>query len=357
MSKTSIMFRGLKKIVLGLTVVSMGLLSGLSANAAKKSSADEMNISNTGVLLKYVDTNEKKHKVVIPKTVEEIADEAFAGCDKITEIQFEKPENIKVIGKNAFSGCSSLKSFTVPKNIDVLGENMFNSCTALKKIKIHKNVKVIGDNCFSSCSSLQKIEFPKKLGIIGNSAFSNCIGLSKIKIPNTVLIIGEQAFSGCTNLKLSKGKLPADLIVLGKKAFQNCTSLDKVILFSNLGKYESKNGGLTGLGYDCFTGCIALKKVEFKETGRKPNLNENEYFSSEATVGLKELGAGLFSNCKKLKEVVIGNYFIETIDETIFNGCNGKITIKAPQWVIDKSIKAFVERYNQNNVTLQYKVK
>lgn len=355
MSNKGIRMRGLKRTVLGVTMfLAACLLTDVSVSA-KKEAASTMDISNTGVLLKYVDTSEKKHTVVIPKEVVEISKEAFSGCTQITAVKFEKSNNIKEIGENAFSGCTSLKSFTVPKNVTVLEENTFNGCQSLKKINFHDKIKVIGNNCFGSCTILQKIKLPKKLEIIGDGAFSNCSKLGKIKIPNTVLCIGEQAFSGCNNLKLEGGKLPTSLLVLGKKAFQNCTSLDKVILYSNLGEYALENGGGTGLGYDCFTGCTALKKTEFKNTAKKPRLND--YFSSENSGGLRHLGYGLFSNCKKLKEVVIGDFFIETIDDDIFNGCDGTITITAPEWVIEKSIKAFVENYNQNNVKLKYKVK
>lgn len=338
--------------MLGVAMLVLGLGS-IHVNAAKKSSADEMNVTQTGVLLKYTDTSEKKHSVVIPKTVIQIADEAFSGCEKITEIKFENPDNIKEIGKNAFSGCTALKKFTIPKNIAYLEANTFNSCSSLKEIKFNNKIKSIGENCFGSCVSLKKLELPKKLEFIEGSAFANCSKLESITLPSGLVYIGDQAFSGCAKLKIKDGVFPNDLVTLGAKAFQNCTSLDKVVLYSNLGTYAFEDARPSGLGPDCFTGCAKLKKVVFKNAKSKVDITKKEYFT-EPLGGLKYLSYGLFSNCKKLKEVVIGDYFIEDIDDTIFNGCDGTITIKAPKWVLDKKIKSFVESYKQNNVTLKY---
>lgn len=341
--------RVLKGVVLGIAMLFFG---SISVDAAKKSSVDEMEITQTGVLMKYTDTNKEKHDVVIPEEVVQIADEAFSGCEKITEIKFEKPDKIKSIGKNAFSGCTSLKTFTLPKNITELENNTFNGCKSLKEIKFSKGLKVIGENCFGGCTSLTKLNLPDKLEILSSGVFSNCNKLEKVKFPKSLTYIGEQAFSGCTSLKIKDGKLPESLVAIGAKAFQNCTSLEKIVLYSNLGKYSLENGAFSGLGYDCFSGCENLKTVIFKNA--KSKLTKKSYFTEEAG-GVRELSPGLFSNCKKLKTIVIENFFIEKIDDSIFNGCNGTITIKAPQWVIDKSIKSFVESYRQNNVTLKYK--
>lgn len=50
---------------------------------------------------------EANGKVYIPQGVVEIAEEAFCDCKEI--IEFSIPESVKVIGKNAFKGCTALK--------------------------------------------------------------------------------------------------------------------------------------------------------------------------------------------------------------------------------------------------------
>ena len=83
-------------------------------------------------------------------------------------------KNVKLIGKNAFLGCTGLKNVTMGKNIKTIGANAFNNCTALVIITIPAKVTKIGDKAFYKCKSLRYILVkPKKLEAksIGNNAF------------------------------------------------------------------------------------------------------------------------------------------------------------------------------------------
>ncbi len=347
-------------ILAGLFIFLLYLNTGI-VNAKKAIDTGGMEITDGGVLKKYTDVHDKNHSITIPKEVTEIGDGAFRGCDKIKEVKFEKPNKIKSIGESAFSGCKALEEFTVPKNIYLLQGNTFNGCTKLKKVKLNGRLQSIGESCFAGCKSLKKIKFPDNLEYILDNAFSNCEKLGTIKFPDGLLYIGDSAFSGCTNLQTAKKNMPVCLIRLGNSAFQNCTKLKEMRFGVNLSTLSDNIGDIKdigdlenigSLGENCFSGCTGLKKVVFKNGKYKRG---GKLVDSKNTQGIRRLGAEIFTNCKSLKEVVIEDYFIESIDDSIFEGCRGTIVIKAPKWVIEKSIKEFVERVKYNDLTIKYK--
>lgn len=347
-------------ILSGLFILLLYLNTGI-ANAKKEIDTSGMEITSSGALIKYTDTNNKNHSITIPKGVKEIGDGAFQGCYRITEVKFEKPDEIKSIGKSAFSGCKALKEFTVPKNIYMLEDNTFNGCAKLKQIKFNKYLQSIGESCFAGCKSLNKIKFPDNLEYILDNAFSNCESLGTIKFPDGLLYIGDRAFSGCIRLEMAKKNMPVCLIRLGNSAFQNCTGLKEIKFGINLSTLSDNIKGVArvseleeigSIGENCFSGCTSLKKVVFKNGKYKKG---GRLVDSKNTQGIRRLGADIFTNCKNLREVVIGDYFIESIDDSIFEGCKGTIVIKAPKWVIEKSIKEFVERVKYNDLTIKYK--
>ena len=86
-----------------------------------------------GTLSIAVGTNKSLESLTIPEThhgkmVTRIADNGFANCTALKQINL--PDNINVIGKKAFSGCSSLSSIKIP-NASVIGDDAFQGCESL----------------------------------------------------------------------------------------------------------------------------------------------------------------------------------------------------------------------------------
>ena len=101
-------------------------------------------------------TNKHLQYLTIPKThhgkmVTRIADNGFANCTALKQINL--PDNINVIGKEAFSGCSSLSSIKIP-NASVIGDSAFWLCSSLTSVVIPDSVTSIGDDAFQGCESL-----------------------------------------------------------------------------------------------------------------------------------------------------------------------------------------------------------
>lgn len=116
--------------------------------------------------------------------VTKIADNAFSHSangktnEKITGIDFSNSENLEEIGKQAFYGCTKIKTaldFSNCKKLTTIGEGAFWDCFELSGLEFgsHSVVKTIGKDAFRTCKKLAgtSIILPDSVREIGNQAF------------------------------------------------------------------------------------------------------------------------------------------------------------------------------------------
>ena len=131
--------------------------------------------------------------------VSSIGQNAFAGCDALTEIN----TGDVTIGDYAFEGCDELNRVTIgtsiPNSSATIGTSAFGDCENLSEVNLI-SVSSIGSYAFSWCSSLNSITLSNNLTTIGAGAFW-ASGLRTITIPNSVTSIEDSAFSYCNSLE------------------------------------------------------------------------------------------------------------------------------------------------------------
>ncbi len=91
-------------------------------------------------------------------------------------------------------------------------------------VKVHPSIKVIGMDAFNGCTQLINLELSEGLECIKEETFQGCTSLQHIIIPSTVKRIGQQAFLGCRqlrNVKLCEGLDEQ----IEYPAFEGCTLL------------------------------------------------------------------------------------------------------------------------------------
>jgi len=159
------------------------------------------------------------------------------------------PTSAKVIGGNAFHGCSHLYDVTIPVGIETIEGSTY----------INNNIYY----AFGSCTSLTAIQFPEGMTTIGSNAFRYCSGLKVVAFPSTLITIGESAFSGCPLVSVS---LPEHLTSIDYNAFSNNSSLTTLRIPSSL---ES-------IGAQTFSGCPNLKDI-YTYTVQPININSNTF--------------------------------------------------------------------------------
>lgn len=226
--------------------------------------------------------------IVLGSEVNYIAERAFAGCSKLTEIHI--PASVKNIGDYAFhtaisltkvSGCEgivaigngafsggrdpwnniiansitdislpnclesigsyafaynfSLTELHIPNSVSVIGEGAFSSMPSLKTLTLSNSITSIPNYLCSGCGQLQEIIIPESIVSIGDNAFEYC-GLDNVVIGNNVESIGACAFSRCEYL--ANIVIPDATSVIEEYAFGACFSPKKIIIGSGMTKIK-----------------------------------------------------------------------------------------------------------------------
>ncbi|MCR5050618.1 MAG: leucine-rich repeat domain-containing protein [Paludibacteraceae bacterium] len=177
---------------------------------------------------------EKLQSVIIPDNVQTIEEGAFGNCASLQSVTFG--ENVQTIGHDVFNSCPAFASFgvatnnqnfcsvdgvlfskdtltliqypsgnmrtayTIPNNVQVIGNDAFKHCSFLQSVTIGENVRIIENWAIDGCSSLQSITIPDNVQTIGEYAFNYCTSLQSVTIGSGVQTISEAAFTGCSAL-------------------------------------------------------------------------------------------------------------------------------------------------------------
>ena len=315
---------------------------------------------------------------------ETIGEEAFSGCDYLTDITLG--ENVKTLGDKAFYTCDALERVEIPSTVTDIGEKTFYSCPALKEAIIRagtvkagtfyncralttlvisdnatldasftagyskstlNTVKIergeIGNSAFSNCTRLTTVELGDGVTSIGTSAFLKCTQLSSIAIGSGVISIGKSAFNGCTaltNANIGSG-------AIGESAFNGCTSLANVTLgngVTQIGKNAfircaqipsiTIGSGVTSIGSGAFNGCTALTNANIGSGAIGANAFQDCSRLASVTLGdgVTSIGTNAFLKCTALTSMYIGSS-VKTIESYAFSTCSSlsEVTISAAQ--------------------------
>ena len=166
----------------------------------------------------------RKGTYEIPENVEIIGSDAFFGCEYLTQITV--PDSVKSILSDAFEYCNALTTIILPEHITEIPLSAFCECRNLAEFKIPSSVTKIGNAAFANCKALTKIEIPQSVNKIENSAFSGCSRLTEIKLPSGITSVEGWTFSNCHLMQ--KIEIPASVKSIEQSAFYNCRSLTDV---------------------------------------------------------------------------------------------------------------------------------
>lgn len=317
---------------------------------------------------------------------ETIGDEAFSGCDYLTDITLG--ENVKTLGDKAFYTCDALERVEIPSTVTDIGEKTFYSCPKLKEAVIRagtvkkdtlyncpalttliisdnatldasftarnayasgtlETVKIgkgeIGTSAFNGCPNLATVELGDGVTSIGTSAFIRCTQLPSITIGSGVTSIGKNAFNGCAALteaviqsgaigesafngciRLTNVTLGNGVTSIGKNAFLRCTALTSISIGS----------GVTSIESGAFNGCTALTNANIGNGAIGANAFQDCSRLASVTLGdgVTSIGANAFLRCTALTSMNIGSS-VRTIENYAFSGCKAleEVTISAAQ--------------------------
>ena len=297
---------------------------------------------------------------IVPTTVEEIGDQAFASVAGL-EIVLESPSSLKKIGKEAFWYCEYLTRMSLPESVEEIGEGCFASCYDLRFVTLPSALKEIPKRAFEGCSDLEDFQIPQSVESIGERAF---YGAQKLKttLPPNLKEIGAYAFYiGAPskyeyNLTKMNGKMPETLETIGDYAFvgfkmpstidipdgvstinngifQYCEDIEKITLPEAIGR----------IGANAFDGCVSLESVNIPSN---TNYIGNSAFANTALekAGLPAsvtfIGTGVFNGCEKLSSATLPD-LLTSIPANMFAGCTSLASIEIPNTVTSIGNYAF----------------
>ena len=207
-----------------------------------------------------------KGDYVIPDYITTIGEEGedgpFCGCKGLENVQI--PDSVITINCSAFCNCTSIKKIFIPKNVSFISLGIFKGCTNLSSIIVDKdnNHYDSRENCNAIIDSRSHIlvagcfnsHIPYGVKVIEKFAFSDCHLLTEITIPDSVTCIESNAFSGCLNL--NKIDIPEGVTTIENEAFYGCSHLSYISLPNSL---KVIGGDVSG-GHP-FSNCEKLKEI------------------------------------------------------------------------------------------------
>lgn len=223
--------------------------------------------------------------------------------DGVADVDLGNMTKLAEIGKQAFSGCSSIVSLRLSGTITKINDSAFSKLTTLANVKFNDNGKAgtteLGSSVFSGCTNLVEVSTAKNVGIIGSSAFSDCIKLMRLNLAEGLQIIKKDAFAGCTRLE---GALPE-----GVNEKYSSASGAKVMLPNEKAVLEIP-GTVTAIEDSAFASCYSADETLQADGEKEP---------SDYKIGIKAvhiagnpagttIGASAFAGCQNLTKLTLG---------------------------------------------------
>lgn len=234
---------------------------------------------------------------------------------------YEIPSYVTEIGKFAFAN-SYIEEFIVPGNINIIDFGAFEETNKLRKLIIEEGVEELRDNVFVS-SKIEELILPSSIKQIGE-VFKDTFNLNKIEIHNNEFYkVEDNCLIEIQTNKLlyaTKGAVIPDYVTI-------------------LNSYSLINSSIVEISIP--NNVIEIRDLAFYKGGiEKISLNN-----------VKEIGHTVFSSCKNLIEVDLGNY-LTIIPNYTFENCTSLTTVKMPQSITTIGYCAFRNCQNLKNIDL-----
>lgn len=207
-------------------------------------------------------------RVIFPDTVQEIPEEAFAGCTSLQEVKFGN--SLEQIGPRAFYGCTGLTHISFPASLKFLGKESFAECSSLESADCPNPMMRVESDSFRGCIYTHEVlsdtestpaeyfkwtplkkDYAVITGYHGNDRI--------IRIPSfiegkQVTTLGTSLFQG--NPIPKEIYVPDTVTVLQKDVFRECPNLETVHLSENISKITTT----------MFSGCTSLRKINIPDS-------------------------------------------------------------------------------------------
>ena len=220
--------------------------------------------------------------VVIPDSVTELGEYSFSNCKNMQSLKISS--GVKIIPPYCFENLG-VDELVIPDSVEDINDRAFaNNQSAnifMSRITIGSSVKTIGDYAFYHRES-DVPSFPQTLTSIGNYAFGG-IGIVDLVLSSNITSLGDACFTDSVNMK--SAVIEAAVSVIPREMLKGCMRLESVEL-----KHMVQS-----ISNSAFAGCVKLKS--FKLYQSNPPVVNDTVFSGVTVSGVNLLvPSGSLSN-------------------------------------------------------------
>lgn len=224
---------------------------------------------------------------------------------ELENVSLTLAEDVKFIGEAAFANCTNLKSVDFENEEMVLYKDAFHGCSRMKTVAFEKIVDML-DYAFMGCEKLTTVNLTNtKLGRVGNEAFSGCSSLEEVTISITDKNCEAAQLNGIGQHIFGESKAFGTAFTL---TFQLNMDKSNMMTISS-GFYDSnrirevrfEGDGEVGIGNMAFRNNTMLRNFDF----------------SHVVV----VADDAFEGCTQLSEIQLKNKNLRYIGDAAFLGC------------------------------------
>lgn len=122
--------------------------------------------------------------------VSTIGDNAFGTCQELETVNIR----CKIIGKESFKGCASLRTAIIPRNLNWLRQEAFANCPQLETVLLSTTLSQIEDNVFLNSNNIREVSIPNNVKTHFFLHLSHCrkintiylLSLNYFKMPKSI---------------------------------------------------------------------------------------------------------------------------------------------------------------------------
>lgn len=177
------------------------------------------------------------------------------------------------------------------------------------EVVIKSGVTGVGSGAFTGCTALKKVSISDTVKKLDLNAFSGCTALEAFAVED-----GNEAYASADGVLFNAGKTRLISCPVGKTGAytvpETVTEIEKSAFAASGVESVSMSDAVNAVGEGAFSNCSKLKSVVLPK-------------------GLKELKSSLFSGCSALEKISIPDS-VKTLGNGVFSGCAALKEVKIP---------------------------
>lgn len=199
----------------------------------------------------------------------------YCHCENLLRVEFdEREEGVPLRVEDClFYNCSKLISCPLPKGTTYIGRQAFSGCSSLPADFVFpEGLKEIGEEAFGYCTSFTKVVLPEGLVKLDDEAFSYCSGITEMDLPESLVYLGSKIlYSATNNIQIHTIRINStDLDRKCSGSFSGLKSLTRVEIGPKVKNLISR----------LFSGCENLETVEFADESSLEYIGYNTFYYS-----------------------------------------------------------------------------